>query len=237
MTLLALGVGIVMLVFFVWNESRAPQPIMPLRLFTNRARNGAYVARILFLGAMMGFWFFTTQFLQGVLGLSPFAAGLAFLPTTLVNFAGAMAVQRLTRRFGNERLLLGGLTLALIGMIWLSRVSADSTYLLGVALPMILIGLGQGLSLSPLTISGIAGVEAKDAGAASGLVNVAHQLGSSLGLGILIVVFTAVGVGVVDARELLAERISAALSVGSIMLSVALVLAYILIVQRGKVRP
>jgi hypothetical protein len=58
----------------------AAQPIMPLRLFASRERSGAYAARILFLGAMMGFWFFITQFLQSVKGYTPLEAGVAFLP-------------------------------------------------------------------------------------------------------------------------------------------------------------
>src|SRR5207245_1913716 len=139
-----------------------------------------------------GFWFFITQFLQSVLGYSGFQAGLAFLPMTVVNFAVAVGVPRLTQRLGNGRLLACGLTVTLIGMAWLSRLSADTSYLMGIALPMVLIGVGQGAALSPLTASGIIRVAPEDAGAASGLVNVAHQLGGSLGLGILVTIFASV---------------------------------------------
>lgn len=104
-TLATLAAGIVLLALFVRIEARARQPIMPLRLFASRERSAAYAARLLFLGAMVGFWFFTTQFLQGVLGNRPSEAGLAFLPTTLPNFAAALAVPMLTRRLGNGRLL------------------------------------------------------------------------------------------------------------------------------------
>ncbi|MDB5888322.1 MAG: major facilitator superfamily 1 [Rhodocyclales bacterium] len=235
-TTTSLVAGVMLLVFLVFNEWRAKQPIMPLRLFANRERAGAYATRILFLGAMVGFWFFTTQYLQGVLGFSPSQAGVAFLPTTLANFAAAMVVPWLTRRVGNGRLLAAGLILALIGMAWLSQVTAHTPYLVGVALPMILIGIGQGCSLSPLTIAGIAGVAAEDAGAASGVVNVAHQLGGSLGLGILVVVFAAAG-SVGEARAVLAHRVAASYAGGAIMLALALVFAMILIVpcaaQRG----
>src|SRR5438034_1293393 len=199
-------------------------------------RVGAYAARVLYLGAMMGFWFFTTQFLQRVLGYGPFAAGLAFLPTTIPNFAAAMMVPRLTRRFGNARLLAGGLTLTLFGMAWLSRLSADSAYLTGVALPMILIGIGQGAVLGPLTVAGVAGVRSEDAGAGSGLVNVTHQLGGSLGLSILVVVFAAAASGPVDAPELLAQRIAAALTAGTVMLALAVVVVVALIVRPTRQR-
>jgi EmrB/QacA subfamily drug resistance transporter len=238
LTIAAVGAGIVLLAVFGLVEARASQPIMPLRLFASRERAGAYAARMLFLGAMMGFWFFTTQFLQGVLGFRPAEAGLAFLPATLPNFAAAIAVPRLTRRLGNGRVLATGLTLALAGMALLSRASVDSLYLSGVALPMVLIGLGQGLTLGPLTVAGVAGVDAQDAGAASGAVNVAHQLGGSLGLSVLIVVFAAAGTHVLDGRALLAQRISSALGAGTAMLVLSLlaVLTLILPSVRAVVR-
>lgn len=231
LTVASLAAGVLLLAFLVFNESRVKQPIMPLRLFASRERSGAYTARLFFLGGMLGFWFFTTQFLQGVLGFSPFEAGLAFLPTTLPNFAAALAVPKLTHRIGNGRVLAIGLTVALIGMAWLSRVSIDSSFIIGVALPMILIGIGQGLTLSPLTVAGIAGVEAKDAGAASGLVNVAHQLGGSLGLSILVVVFAAAGSSTLDAKELLAQRVAAAFAAGTVMLALALVVVFALVLR------
>jgi EmrB/QacA subfamily drug resistance transporter len=235
LTVASLAAGLVLLVFLVFNERRAKQPIMPLRLFASRERAGAYAARVLYLGAMMGFWFFTTQFLQGVLGFGPFAAGVAFLPTTLPNFAAAMTVPTLARRLGNGRLLAGSLTLTLIGMAWLSRISADAAYLTSVALPMVLIGLGQGGALAPLTAAGVAGVAAEDAGAAAGLVNVAHQLGGSLGLAVLVVVFATADSGVLDARELLAHRIGASLTAGTVMLVLALALVLVLIVRPGYI--
>ncbi|MGY2746829.1 MFS transporter [Arthrobacter sp. UYCu723] len=181
-TLTAVVAGVVLLALFVLVEWRAKQPIMPLWLVADRERAGAYAVRVLFLGAMVAFWFFTSQFLQNVSGFSPLLAGVAFLPTTLVNFAAATGVPRLTRRFGNAPLLAGGLAVALIGMFWLSRLNADTPYLTGVALPMILIGMGQGAALGPLTSSGIVRVGPRDAGAASGVVNAAHQLGGTLGI-------------------------------------------------------
>lgn len=231
LTVATITIGLMLLALFVIIERRAKQPIMPLRLFANSARNGAYAARVLFLGGMMGFWFFTTQLLQGVIGYSPFEAGVAFLPTTLANFAMAMAVPGLTRRLGNARLLAIGMTIALIGMASLSWVSVNSPSAIGVMLPMVLIGIGQGCSLSPLTIAGIAGVAAEDAGAASGLVNVAHQLGGSLGLGVLTVIFATASSGALNARELLAHRIATSFAGSTVMLALALALVIVLIVQ------
>jgi sugar phosphate permease len=180
---------------------------------------------------MMGFWFFITQYLQTVNDYSPLQAGLAFLPMTIVNFAVAIAVPKLTRRYGNGLLLAGGLAITTLGMFWLSRLSAETSYLTGVALPMVLIGAGQGAALSPLTAAGVAGVNTEDAGAAAGLVNVAHQLGGSLGLGILVTVFAAADATGLGANGLLAHRVSTALTAGSGMLALALVLVVALIVR------
>jgi predicted MFS family arabinose efflux permease len=207
---------------------------MPLRLFASCERSGAYAACILFLGAMLGFWFFITQYLQEVRGYSPVQAGVAFLPMTVANFAVAVAVPRPTRRIGNLRLLAAGIAVTLVGMAWLSRMSADSSYLTGIAPPMILIGVGQGGALGPLTASGIAGVAPEDAGAASGLVNVAHQLGGSLGPGILATIFAAAGSTTLGARALFAHRVAVSLTAGTAMLALALIVVITLIVRPSK---
>jgi EmrB/QacA subfamily drug resistance transporter len=219
----ALAAGVLLLAAFILIERRAAQAILPLRLFADRQRNAAYGARVLFMGAMIGFFFFTTQFLQVVLGYPPSLTGLAFLPMTLVNFGVALCVPRLTRRLGNARLLAMGLGLTLLGMAWLSRVDAGTAYWLGVALPMVLIGAGQGMALSPLTAAGVAGVPARDAGAASGIVNVAHQLGSSLGLAALVAV-AGLGAGQLAGAPLLAHRVTVALGSAAAMLALALLL-------------
>src|SRR6185437_6291313 len=106
-TVASLAVGAVLMTLFVLNERRAAQPITPLRLFASRERVGAYVARVLFVGAMFGQFFFLTQYLQGVRGFSPIEAGVAFLPLTLVLFAVTTTVPRLVGRFGNRRVLVG----------------------------------------------------------------------------------------------------------------------------------
>jgi len=228
--------GLALLTLFVINERRAAQPLVPLRLFASRERSGAYAARMLFLGAMMGFWFFTTQFLQGVVGFTPFQAGLAFLPMTLVNFAVALLVPKLTARWGNGALMGAGLILSTLGMAWLCRLGVGTSYLTGIAMPMLLVGAGQGATLSPLTVAGISGAAPEDAGAASGLVNMAHQLGGSLGLGILVAVASLAGNDPADARQILAHRASVALSAGTGMLGIALVLVVTLIVLPRRAR-
>ena len=234
LTLVSLAAGLVLLALFVLNERRAEQPVTPLRLFASRERVGAYGARVLFVGAMFGMFFFLTQYLQGVDGYTPIEAGVAFLPLTLVMFSMVFVVPRLVARLGNARLLAGGVTVAFLGMAWLSRLSADTPYLTGIAIPMVILGLGAGAAFTPLTASGVAGVEPEDAGAASGLVNVAHQLGGSLGLGLLVTVFASATPDALDARVILADRIAGSLTVGAAMLALALAVVVGLIRRRPE---
>lgn len=227
-TVTAVTAGVVLLIVFVLIERRAAQPIMPLRLFASRRRTGAYVARFLYLGAMIAFFFFTTQFLQEVLGFDPLQAGLGFLPMTAVNFAVALAIPRLAVRLPGSVPLLTGILLTLAGMFWLSRVGADSAYLTGVALPMIAIGAGQGLAFAPLTSFGIIGAATSDTGAASGLVNTFHQVGTCLGLGIAVAAAATVP-ATGSAVAHLAAQVSAALTTGSVLLLLALAVTAALI--------
>jgi EmrB/QacA subfamily drug resistance transporter len=230
-TLISLLAGLLALAGFAAGQARATQPIMPPRLFSSRERVGAYAARFLFTGALVSQTFFMTQYLQGVSGFSPLRAGLAFLPLTIVVLVTAVAIPRLTRRFGNARLLIAGIAAILIATAWLSRVSADTPYLTGVALPMIVYGVGQALGLSTLTSAGMAGVASEDAGAAGGLVNVVHHLGGAVGLGILVTVFDAAGSGAG-----LADRVSAALTGATVLLALAL-LVVLIIRPRKAVAP
>ena len=225
----ALVVGLVLLTALVLHEARAEQPIMPLQLFGSRERCGAYAARMLYLGAMIGFFYFTTQLMQDGFGFTPLQAGLGFLPMSLVNFAVALSIPRLSRRTPNAVLLGAGTALTLVGMALLSRASIDHSYVLSVAVPMMLIGGGQGLAFAPLTSAGLAGVPAGDAGAASGLVNTAHQLGMALGLGVLVAVSARAGSDL-DGPAAVAEHVRAALTGSTVLLAAALVVILAVIV-------
>jgi predicted MFS family arabinose efflux permease len=234
LTIASLAAGISLLALFVWNERRAEQPITPLRLFRSRERSGALLARVLFVGAMFGTFFMITQYLQSVRGYGPLEAGVAFLPLTLVMFSMVLVVPRLVARFGNARLLAAGVATAFAGLVWLSQVSADTPYLTGIALPMVILGIGAGAAFTPLTAAGVAGVAGEDAGAASGLVNAAHQLGGSLGVAALVTVFASATAGGLDAQDELAHRISTALTAGAAMLGIALLVVVALVRPRRE---
>jgi predicted MFS family arabinose efflux permease len=187
-TLLSLLVGVALLVVFVNVERTAEEPITPLSLFASRVRRGALLARGFLVAGAMGAFFFLTQYLQDVLDLSPIRAGLAFLPLTAMLFLASQAASRvLMERFGERLLMVTGASLTLLSLAWLTRLDAGSGYA-DVLLSLVVLGLGNGLAFVPLTTSALHGVQPHEAGAASGLVNVAQQLGSALGLAGLVTV-------------------------------------------------
>jgi hypothetical protein len=152
-----------------------------------------------------------TQYLEGVRGATPLLAGTLFLPITAAASAAAAATPRLLRRSSNAMLPVVGCAAMLIGTAWMSRLSATTGYLTRLLVPMVIFGVGQGFGLSTLTTAGMAGVDGRDAGIAGGLVNVFHYIGGALGVGILVTVFAARGVGA-HGHVLLADRGSARVS-------------------------
>jgi EmrB/QacA subfamily drug resistance transporter len=221
-----------LLAIFVVNEMRAAQPITPLRLFASRERSGAYGARILVVSGMYAMFFFLTQYFQGASGFGPLEAGAAFLPMTLVLFAMVQIVPRIAAAIGDTRLLTGGLLLGLAGMTWLSQIGDNTPYFPEIALPLMVLGVGMGAVITPLTSAGLAGVAPGDAGAASGLVNAAHQLGGALGISVLVTVFTAAG-GDQNAHEL-ARGVASSLTGSAGFLALALIVVVAVMARHAR---
>lgn len=218
-----IGVGIILLIAFVSRQRSVANPILPLGLLAHRARFGAYLGRGLFVGGMMGFWFFMSMFLQKATGRGALDTGLAFLPTSMVGLGSAFVASRLTQRFGNGPIAAVGLVGALVGMLWLSRILPGTA---GIAYPMMLVGLGQGLSLGPLTGAAMVDVRPEEAGIGSGLVNVAQQMGGSFGLSLLAVVFAM-------ARGGIGNQISATMAGAATLLGLALLSVIALILPKS----
>jgi len=185
-TLAAFAAAAVLLAGFVWRESRARQPITPLRLFADRRRAGSYLTRLLIVAGMFGMFFFLTQFVQEILGFSPLRAGISFLPMTAALFGVSRLAPRLVSRFRPWTLMVAGMLPVVAGMAWLSRIAPGTGYLAGVLGPMLLIGAGMGVVFVPLTMASLSGVRPEDSGAASSMVNVMQQVGGSLGLAVLV---------------------------------------------------
>lgn len=179
-------VTLVLLGSFVLLERRQDKPMLPLNLFKNWQRSVAYSVRALFVGSMMGYFLFAAEYLQTSLHFTPLMTGFGFVPLTFVTFLAALRVPASVDRFGNRSVAAVGVFLLLLGFLATILLASTRSYWLVVGLPMILLGLGQGFAMSPLTNLGIDRVAMADTGAASGVVNAAHQVGGAIGLSIMV---------------------------------------------------
>jgi EmrB/QacA subfamily drug resistance transporter len=190
-TVAALTVGALLLGAFFHIETRAEEPIVPLRLFASGTRTAANVSRGLMYAGMYGMFFFIGQFLQDVERYSPLRTGLCFLPVPTSVFLSSQLVSRvLVNRVRPKVLMMSGIGLTIVALLLSSQLHAGASYP-RVLLSLVLLGLGSGTALVPLTTAGLSGVEPGEAGAASGLVNVTQQVGAALGLAVLVTVMSA----------------------------------------------
>lgn len=176
----------IILGLFIFWERSVPYTILPLSLFKNKIRSGAYAARLLFMMAMLPFWFFLPQMMQNQYGFSALQSGLAFLPLTIVNFIIAMQLPRLTAKFGNSKVLLVGEIILVVGLILLAFSNPANGYWHTIFIPMVILGLGQGLILAPVTSAGVYEAPSELAGIASGVTNTMHQIGGPIGLSLIV---------------------------------------------------
>jgi EmrB/QacA subfamily drug resistance transporter len=183
--LASLAAAVVLLASFIIIETRSPHALMPMRIFRNRSRSGAYLIMLCIGTAMFGMFFFLTIFVQTVWGYSALKTGVAYLPMVAVIMAGAGLSTQLVPRIGARPLLLAASAVATGGMFWLSRITEHSSYVSGLLGPMLVTAAGLGLLFMPLTLVALSKVEDRDAGLASSLVNTGQQVGGSIGLAVL----------------------------------------------------
>ncbi|EHN59040.1 MFS transporter [Oenococcus kitaharae] len=191
--LIFLAIGIVLLIAFIVLEKKISRPIMPITLFQDPERIGAYIARFFYMAAMMSFWFFTPQLMQNTMNFTPLWVGFGFFPMTMVMYIVAMRLPIMTEKIGNARILRIGMVLTLLGMIWVCCFQSGFGYWFGIAAPMILVGAGQSMVISPLTVSGVVRTRGEESGAASGLVNAVHQIGGAVGLALITLLAGSIG--------------------------------------------
>jgi predicted MFS family arabinose efflux permease len=139
---------------------------------------------------MLGTFLFLTYFLQGTLHYSALKTGFAFLPFSGGIIIGAMLASRLLPRVGPRTLMVGGLLVAALGLIWFTQLTAHSSYLAHVVPAELLVSLGMGMTFVPMSSTALIGVDPKDAGVASAMVNATQQVGGSLGTALLNTVAT-----------------------------------------------
>jgi len=179
------AIALALLAAFVFVERRSSAPLVRLGIFKVRSLLGANLVLLVVAGGLFANFFFSSIYVQQILGYTPLEAGLAFLPVTVGIVAGSGLSQVLVKTLGVRETTMGGLVLAAIGLFLLSQAEVDGTYL-GTLLPgLILMSLGMGLTFVPVTLIATTNVDAEDAGLASGLFNTSQQVGGALGLAVL----------------------------------------------------
>lgn len=178
--------GVALLAAFVWWQTRAPVPLLPLHIVKDRNRAGCFLTMALAVIGMFGLFLFMTYYLQVILDYSPVLTGLAFLPLTAAIIIGSTQIAaRLLDRVAPRVLMGPGALLATIGMVLLTRLTVHSSYASEILPALILMGLGMGLIFMPVFATATAGVAPQDSGVTSATVNTSQQVGGSIGTALL----------------------------------------------------
>jgi EmrB/QacA subfamily drug resistance transporter len=213
-SLLFFSIAIVSLIAFIINESRVKHPLMPLSIFRIRNLAAADALMLCMAAGMFSIFFFTTLYLQLILGYTPIKTGVSFL---IVPFAVALTatnVPRLIQRVGYKPILVVAPLFVSSGLFWLSHIPVNGTFWGNVAPGLLLMGLGMGATFVSATIAATSGVPHHESGLASGILNTSQQVGGALGLAVLTGIAASATTRYIDNLNLLAppthEQLAAA---------------------------
>jgi EmrB/QacA subfamily drug resistance transporter len=184
-TLGGFAVAAALIVAFVFIERRHEDPLVPLRIFSNRSLAASDATMLVVAAALFGMFFFCSLYLQQVLGYNALKTGVAYLPLSLTIIASSAVASRFVDRFTPKPVLVTGLAISTLGFVLLTRIVGHGDYASHVLPAMVVLGVGLGMSFVPITIAATSGVATDDSGLASGLLNTTQQVGGSLGLAIL----------------------------------------------------
>jgi EmrB/QacA subfamily drug resistance transporter len=184
-TILTLVGAVVMFAAFVAVERRSPAPLVPFSIFRIRTITGANVVGTLVGASLFSMFFFISLYMQQVLGYSPIHAGLSYLPLAISIILSAGVASALVTKVGFKPILATGMVLIAAGLFWFSQISVHGSFLADILGPSLLAAVGLGLAFVPVTIAAVSGVEDREQGLASGLINTSQQVGGALGLAIL----------------------------------------------------
>jgi EmrB/QacA subfamily drug resistance transporter len=184
-TLTFLVTAAVLLIAFVVIESKVANPLMPLRVITERNRGGSYLGSLIVGAGLFSMFLFLGLYLQVILGYTPLRSGFAFLPFSvgIIIFAGVAS--QLLPKIGPKPLMVPGLIFAGIGLLMLTRITPETGYTTHVLPSLLIMSSGIALVFIPLTSTSLHGVSGRDTGVASAMVNTSQQIGGSLGVALL----------------------------------------------------
>src|SRR5215813_14437720 len=185
-----LAAGVALLAAFAFWPSRAASPLLPPRVVADRNRGAAYLAVLIAGAGMFGIFLFLTYYLQQTLHYSPVVSGVAFLPLiAMVVVSANLSNAVLMPRVGPKPLVTVGMLLAAGSLVWLTRIGVHSGYASAVLGPLMVAGLGFGLTIAPAMNTGTFSVAPQDAGVASATLNTGQQIGGSIGTAVLNTIF------------------------------------------------
>ncbi|HEY2043220.1 MAG TPA: DHA2 family efflux MFS transporter permease subunit [Jatrophihabitans sp.] len=185
-TIGSFAVAAVLLIAFVALQVRLGEhAMMPLHIFSNRSRSGAYIVMLIIGAAMFGMFYFLTFFVQQNLHFSPLKSGFAFLPVAFTIGIAAQLAAKFMARLGPRNLIVAGAAIMTAGLFWLSTIDSTSKYATHILPSMVVLAFGIGMIFVPLMTVVVTGVEPREAGLASALLNVGQQVGGSIGLSVL----------------------------------------------------
>jgi EmrB/QacA subfamily drug resistance transporter len=179
------GASIALLIGFLVNEARVKHPLVPLSIFKIRNVAGANLMMAPIYGVMLSTFFVVTIYIQSILHYSPVQAGLAFLPMPLILALMSTRIPKLVARYGYQRFLIMGPTLAGLGSLWLSFLPVHGSYVESILPALIIMPLGIGMTFMPIIAAATSGVPSNEAGLASGLITTSQQMGGALGLAVI----------------------------------------------------
>jgi EmrB/QacA subfamily drug resistance transporter len=185
-----LAASVALIGAFVAIELRSAAPLVPFRIFRLRTLTGANVVGILLGASLFSMFFFISLYMQQVLGYSPIHAGLSYLPLALTIIVAAGLGGQLVTRFGFKTILAAGMLFVAVGLAWFSQVSVGGGFLTDILGPSLLAAIGLGFGFVTSTIAAVSGVEEREQGLASGLINTSQQIGGALGLAVLSTIAT-----------------------------------------------
>ena len=183
-TILVFAGAAALVAIFAAIESRHPAPLLPLRLLRSRTLVGANLVMLLFATVAFGMPFILTLYAQQVLGYSALEFGASFVVTPVAAAVGMIVAQTAIPKLGFRTVAATGMALLGAGSLLLTQASVGGSYLGDIFIGILIFGAGIGPVFATATIAGLAGVEEREAGLASGLSNTAFQLGGALGVAI-----------------------------------------------------
>lgn len=185
-TLGGFAISALLFAAFLVVERRVRLPLLPLSFFGQRGRNLALVVQLLLSAVLFGVFFLLTLYMQGVLGYSPLAGGLAWLGFFLGLFVGFGSAEQLIGRIGVQPVMAGGLVAAAAGLAWFTQIPVDASYWTDLFPGLVIFAFGLGWGYVPAAVMIVGTAKPAEAGLASGLVNVGQQLGGALGIAVLV---------------------------------------------------